>query len=182
MPHRMPLLTRALGLGLALVVLGGVPATTGLADDPAGSPPPGQATTPAPDPTQTAPPMNSSPATTTPAPATTSPTTTPAPAPSPSPGPLGDEPVVGQQGSEPTSGNGVRAPGPAGLAPPAPANGAPTDAVTRRATKFRGVGGAPTAANPTFSFALPGPAPIGVPNFFIEKFRIPPLLLPLDPA
>ena len=49
MPHRMPILTRALGLGLALVVLGGVPATTGLADDPAGSPPPGQATTPAPE-------------------------------------------------------------------------------------------------------------------------------------
>ena len=34
---------------------------------------------------------------------------------------------------------------------------------------------APTAANPTFSLALPGPAPIGVPNFFIDKFRDPAL-------
>src|SRR3954468_14810456 len=43
-------------------------------------------------------------------------------------------------------------------------------------------GGAPTAADPTFSLALPGPAPIGVPNFFIEKFRIPPFLLPIYQA
>jgi hypothetical protein len=42
--------------------------------------------------------------------------------------------------------------------------------------------GAPTPNNPTFSFALPGPAPIGVPNFFIEKFRIPPFLLPIYQA
>jgi len=30
--------------------------------------------------------------------------------------------------------------------------------------------------------SLPGPAPIGVPNFFIEKFRIPPFLLPIYQA
>src|SRR3954468_18119011 len=42
--------------------------------------------------------------------------------------------------------------------------------------------GAPTAPAPTFSLALPGPAPIGVPNFFIEKFRIPPFLLPIYQA
>jgi hypothetical protein len=42
--------------------------------------------------------------------------------------------------------------------------------------------GVPTAANPTFSFALPGPAPLGVPNFFIESFRIPPFLLPIYQA
>ena len=40
----------------------------------------------------------------------------------------------------------------------------------------------PTAANPTFSFALPGPAPLGVPNFFIDAFRIPPFLLPIYQA
>jgi hypothetical protein len=40
----------------------------------------------------------------------------------------------------------------------------------------------PTAANPTFSFALPGPAPLGVPNFFIESFQIPPFLLPIYQA
>jgi transglycosylase-like protein with SLT domain/peptidase M23-like protein len=41
---------------------------------------------------------------------------------------------------------------------------------------------APTPQNPTFSLALPGPAPVGVPNFFIEKFRIPPFLLPIYQA
>ena len=42
--------------------------------------------------------------------------------------------------------------------------------------------GVPTPANPTFSYALPGPAPIGVPNFFIESFQIPPFLLPIYQA
>jgi murein DD-endopeptidase MepM/ murein hydrolase activator NlpD len=42
--------------------------------------------------------------------------------------------------------------------------------------------GVPTTANPTFSFALPGPAPLGVPNFFIESFQIPPFLLPIYQA
>jgi hypothetical protein len=40
----------------------------------------------------------------------------------------------------------------------------------------------PTTSNPTFSYALPGPAPIGVPNFFIDSFRIPPFLLPIYQA
>jgi hypothetical protein len=43
-------------------------------------------------------------------------------------------------------------------------------------------GGAPTLANPTLSLATPGPALIGVPNFFIDKFRIPPFLLPIYQA
>jgi hypothetical protein len=42
--------------------------------------------------------------------------------------------------------------------------------------------GTPTAADTSYSFALPGPTPIGVPNFFIEKFRIPPFLLPIYQA
>jgi murein DD-endopeptidase MepM/ murein hydrolase activator NlpD len=42
--------------------------------------------------------------------------------------------------------------------------------------------GVPTAADPTFSFALPGPAPLGVPNFFIDSFQIPPFLLPIYQA
>jgi hypothetical protein len=42
--------------------------------------------------------------------------------------------------------------------------------------------GVPTPADPSFSEALPGPAPIGVPNFFIDKFRIPPFLLPIYQA
>src|SRR5829696_2237826 len=46
----------------------------------------------------------------------------------------------------------------------------------------RALDGTPTTANPGFSLALPGAAPIGVPNFFIDKFRIPPFLLPLYQA
>jgi murein DD-endopeptidase MepM/ murein hydrolase activator NlpD len=50
------------------------------------------------------------------------------------------------------------------------------------ATAIRQGDGTPTAANPTLSQALPGAAPIGVPNFFIDKFRIPPFLLPIYQA
>jgi soluble lytic murein transglycosylase-like protein len=46
-----------------------------------------------------------------------------------------------------------------------------------REAKARTPDGAPTVDNPSFSLAQPGPAAIGVPNFFIEKFRIPPFLL-----
>jgi murein DD-endopeptidase MepM/ murein hydrolase activator NlpD len=42
--------------------------------------------------------------------------------------------------------------------------------------------GSPTLDNPTVSIATPGPARIGIPNFFIEKFRIPPFLLPIYQA
>jgi hypothetical protein len=43
-------------------------------------------------------------------------------------------------------------------------------------------GGAPTAANPTTTIAPFGPAPIGVPNFIIDSFEIPPFLLPIYQA
>jgi hypothetical protein len=46
----------------------------------------------------------------------------------------------------------------------------------------RAIDGSPTIDNPTFSLATPGAAPIGVPNFFIDKFRIPPFLLPIYQA
>ncbi len=42
--------------------------------------------------------------------------------------------------------------------------------------------GVPSASNPSFSLSLPGPAPIGVPNFFIDSFRIPPFLIPIYQA
>jgi murein DD-endopeptidase MepM/ murein hydrolase activator NlpD len=42
--------------------------------------------------------------------------------------------------------------------------------------------GSPAPASPGFSLATPGAAPIGVPDFFIEKFRIPPFLLPIYQA
>jgi transglycosylase-like protein with SLT domain len=43
-------------------------------------------------------------------------------------------------------------------------------------------GGLPTAANPTTTIAPFGPAPIGVPNFVIDSFEIPPFLLPIYQA
>jgi murein DD-endopeptidase MepM/ murein hydrolase activator NlpD len=46
----------------------------------------------------------------------------------------------------------------------------------------RNLDGTPTLDNPTFSLATPGAAPIGVPNFFIDKFRIPPFLLSIYQA
>src|SRR5215207_5803676 len=42
--------------------------------------------------------------------------------------------------------------------------------------------GTPIPANPGYAVATPGAAPIGVPNFFIDKFRIPPFLLPVYQA
>jgi soluble lytic murein transglycosylase-like protein len=49
-------------------------------------------------------------------------------------------------------------------------------------TKLRFSNGTPTLQNPTMSLALPGPVQVGVPNFFIDKFRIPVFLLPIYQA
>jgi murein DD-endopeptidase MepM/ murein hydrolase activator NlpD len=43
-------------------------------------------------------------------------------------------------------------------------------------------GGTPTEANPTTTIAPFGPAPLGVPNFIIDSFEIPPFLLPIYQA
>ena len=43
-------------------------------------------------------------------------------------------------------------------------------------------GGSPTLGNPTTTIAAFGPAPIGVPNFIIDSFEIPPFLLPIYQA
>jgi hypothetical protein len=43
-------------------------------------------------------------------------------------------------------------------------------------------GAQPTTAAPGFTVAPPTPAPLGVPNFFIDQFRIPPFLLPIYQA
>jgi hypothetical protein len=40
----------------------------------------------------------------------------------------------------------------------------------------------PTPTTPGFTIAPTGPAPLGVPNFFIDQFRIPPFLLPIYQA
>ncbi len=42
--------------------------------------------------------------------------------------------------------------------------------------------GVPSSRNPGYSLALPGPAAVGVPNFFIDAFRIPPFLIPIYQA
>jgi hypothetical protein len=43
-------------------------------------------------------------------------------------------------------------------------------------------GAAPTPTTPGFTIAPAGPAIVGVPNFFIDNFRIPPFLLPIYQA
>ena len=50
------------------------------------------------------------------------------------------------------------------------------------APKLANPDGSPAVSNPGFSLATPGPARVGVPNFFIDKFRIPPFLLPIYQA
>ena len=57
----------------------------------------------------------------------------------------------------------------------ADARGATTTRPTSRPTR-------PRANDPSYTLAEPGAAKIGVPNFFIDKFRIPPFLLPIYQA
>jgi hypothetical protein len=94
------------------------------------------------------------------------------------------EPQAGQQAQQQTTGKLRK--------PEAPVEGlkkAAEKKATDSADKAKDVAnglrqpdGQPTATNPTLSEAFPGPAPIGVPNFFIDKFRIPPFLLPIYQA
>ncbi len=63
--------------------------------------------------------------------------------------------------------------------------GEPATPKKRKRTKpgaIRRPDGSPTRDNPTLTLGLPGPAPVGVPNFVISKFRIPPFLLPIYQA
>ncbi len=66
-------------------------------------------------------------------------------------------------------------------APPATAGAQPLKQGPDGGSQF-GPGGAPTAANPNATIASFGPAPIGVPNFLIDSFEIPPFLLPIYQA
>ena len=50
------------------------------------------------------------------------------------------------------------------------------------ASPIRNPDGSPTNANPGLTIALFGAAPIGVPNFVIDSFEIPPFLLPIYQA
>ena len=60
--------------------------------------------------------------------------------------------------------------------------GTPKKIDTTPVTKLTAAGGVPADTNPTYSFALPGAAAVGVPNFFIDAFQIPPFLLPIYQA
>ncbi|MCW3066200.1 MAG: peptidoglycan DD-metalloendopeptidase family protein, partial [Solirubrobacterales bacterium] len=110
-----------------------------------------------------------------PPPATTAPATpTPAQPAAPSPTPVKTAPATRQRSSGTRKRRSV-----IHVATPAtPGAGQPTAGVRVKPPAARTPQGAPTPANPTFSLATPGPAAIGVPNFFIEQFRIPPFLLP----
>jgi hypothetical protein len=57
-----------------------------------------------------------------------------------------------------------------------------TNTTPTKPSSSRSAGGVPTSSNPTFSYALPGATAIGVPNFFIDSFQIPPFLLPIYQA
>ncbi|WP_354701242.1 endolysin [Paraconexibacter sp. AEG42_29] len=88
-----------------------------------------------------------------------------------------------------TTGKKTRKAPPAAKVPDKPAEGSTTpESVDSRTGEpvapdaQRDSGGVPMPGNPTYAFALPGPAPIGVPNFFIDKFRIPPFLLSIYQA
>jgi hypothetical protein len=74
------------------------------------------------------------------------------------------------------SGGGVVAPSATAGVQPAPesSSGGSSPSFTN--------GGSPTTANPTATIAPFGPAPIGVPNFVIDSFEIPPFLLPIYQA
>jgi murein DD-endopeptidase MepM/ murein hydrolase activator NlpD len=73
-----------------------------------------------------------------------------------------------------TAGGGVNA-------PPATAGVQPPTEGSDGGSQFAS-GGAPTGANPSTTIAPFGPAPIGVPNFVIDSFEIPPFLLPIYQA
>jgi murein DD-endopeptidase MepM/ murein hydrolase activator NlpD len=84
-----------------------------------------------------------------------------------------------------TRNEGLSGPGAAGgggvSAPRATAGDQPPATGPSGGSQF-GDGGVPTEANPSTTIAPFGPAPIGVPNFVIDSFEIPPFLLPIYQA
>ncbi|MDX8153852.1 lytic murein transglycosylase [Patulibacter brassicae] len=65
------------------------------------------------------------------------------------------------------------------------ADGTRVSRAQRRAAAERRAAGAvaePDPLDPGTVESIPGPAPVGVPNFFIDRFRIPPFLLPIYQA
>jgi hypothetical protein len=118
----------------------------------------------------------------------------PAPEPSPAPGPANPDKGGVKQGSE-IVGESAGVKRNEGL--DNPSGGSRNGAVTAPSANGGGdqpapdggdggsqysAGGTPTTANPTTTIAPFGPAPIGVPNFVIDSFEIPPFLLPIYQA
>ncbi len=60
--------------------------------------------------------------------------------------------------------------------------GVSDDRTPMEGTEDRNADGSPTNSNPGLTIADFGPAPIGVPNFVIDEFTIPPFLLPIYQA
>ncbi len=139
-----------------------------------GSPAPTAATTAPPPTTIAAPPTTATvPPTTATVPPTTStlPTTT---------GPAAIGGVVKRKGQ-------VQGEGSVEAVPPTTSEDAGTqpaleDASGTSTTEPPADGAAPTPTTPGFTVAPSGPAIVGVPNFFIDDFRIPPFLLPIYQA
>jgi hypothetical protein len=79
-----------------------------------------------------------------------------------------------------TSGGGENSGG--GATAPSATGGVQLQTETSNGGSQYSSGGTPTEANPTTTIAPFGPAPIGVPNFVIDSFEIPPFLLPIYQA
>src|SRR3954452_25620304 len=134
-----------------------------------------------------------------PAPLPTVPLPVPTPGPTPAPAPGSGNPDEGQPSDKPsdsppnasdkskaqkTTGDKQKAkPNALGEGP----NAEPQRQVKKKLDKIneelRNTDGSPAPTNPTFFDALPGPAVAsGVPNFVIQKFRVPIFLLPIYQA
>jgi hypothetical protein len=126
---------------------------------------------------------------------TTGPGTTPTTPPTTGPGPTPTTPKPDARDDEPKDERGDRKgatrtrPGsPYGEAAEEDAaghdhdHGADGGETPDQAPPRRAPDGTPTNANPSISIADLGAAPVGVPNFFIDKFRIPPFLLSIYQA
>ncbi|HWT94105.1 MAG TPA: lytic murein transglycosylase [Solirubrobacteraceae bacterium] len=143
------------------------------------TPAPVQTTPQAPAPTQTTPGSTST-TPTTPAPATTTPTTPAEPSPESAPKPKSK----GKQ--QKTTGKAKRADDDEAEAKTDAEAG--DDAAERdgaeeeRQSDETPAGGVPSILDPSTSIATPGAAAVGVPNFFIDKFKVPPFLLSIYQA
>ena len=95
----------------------------------------------------------------------------------------GDEPTARRSPQpEPRRPTGGGSGGSGGVTAPPATAGVQPQAKAPTAARSPRPGGTPTIANPTTTIAPFGPAPIGVPNFVIDSFEIPPFLLPIYQA